>query len=109
MTETVEREAPELPLHMRRAGFDPVPEMAAMRDEEGVRRVETAFGMPAFLVARHADVKAVLADHARFSNEFRRDVEMPGAPKLSDEERARMRAGNLLGVDPLNRQDELKA
>jgi cytochrome P450 len=99
MTETL-REAPELPLHMRRNGFDPVPDMAAMRDEEGVRRVETAFGMPAFLVARHADVKAVLADHARFSNEFRRDIEVPGAPKLSDEERARMRAGNLLGVDP---------
>jgi cytochrome P450 len=99
MTETV-HEAPELPLHMRRASFDPVPEMAAMRDDEGVRRVETAFGMPAFLVARHADVKAVLADHARFSNEFRRDVDVPGAPKLTDEERARMRAGNLLGVDP---------
>jgi cytochrome P450 len=99
MTETV-HEAPELPLHMRRASFDPVPEMAAMRDDEGVRRVETAFGMPAFLVARHADVKAVLADHARFSNEFRRDIDVPGAPKLTDEERARMRAGNLLGVDP---------
>ena len=49
MTETVEREAPELPLHMRRDGFDPVPEMAALRDDEGVRQVETAFGVPAFL------------------------------------------------------------
>src|SRR4051794_20404528 len=95
---TTERTAPELPLHMRRDGFDPVPDMVAMRDDEGVRQVETAFGMPAFLVARHADVRAVLADHARFSNEFRRDV--PGAPELTDEERDRMRAGNLLGVDP---------
>jgi cytochrome P450 len=100
MTETVEREAPQLPLHMRRDGFDPVPEMAAMRDDEGVRRVETAFGMPAFLVSRYADVRAVLADHTRFSNEFRRDVDVPGAPELTDEERERMRAGNLLGVDP---------
>src|SRR3954451_11388367 len=103
MTETLQdeaREAPTLPLHMRRDGFDPVPDMAAMRDDEGVREVDTAFGMPAFLVARHADVKAVLADHARFSNEFRRDIDVPGAPKLTDEERARMRAGNLLGVDP---------
>src|SRR5690349_2006165 len=98
MTETVDRVAPELPLYMRRDGFDPVSDMAALRDDEGVRRVETAFGMPAFLVARYPDVRAVLADHARFSNEFRRDV--PGAPELSDEERARMRAGNLLGVDP---------
>jgi cytochrome P450 len=100
MTETIEQEAPELPLHMRRDGFDPVPAMAAMRDDEGVRRVDTAFGMPAFLVARHADVRAVLADHTRFSNEFRRAVEVPGAPELSEEERAQMRAGNLLGVDP---------
>jgi cytochrome P450 len=100
MTETVEREAPELPLHMRRDGFDPVPAMAALRDDEGVRQVETAFGMPAFLIARHADVRAVLADHARFSNEFRRDADVPGAPELTDEEREQMRAGNLLGVDP---------
>ena len=100
MTETIEQEAPELPLHMRRDGFDPVPAMAAMRDDEGVRRVDTAFGMPAFLVARHADVRAVLADHTRFSNEFRRGVDVPGAPELTEEERARMRAGNLLGVDP---------
>ena len=40
MTETLQeetREAPEMPLHMRRDGFDPVPEMAALRDDEGVR------------------------------------------------------------------------
>ena len=74
--------------------------MAALRDDEGVRQVETAFGMPAFLVARHADVKAVLADSARFSNDSRRAFDAPGAPKLSAEERDRMRAGNLLGVDP---------
>ena len=103
MTETLQdetREAPTLPLHMRRDGFDPVPDMAAMRDDEGVREVDTAFGMPAFLVARHADVKAVLADSARFSNESRRAFDAPGAPEFSDEEREQMRAGNLLGVDP---------
>jgi cytochrome P450 len=107
VTETLQEETreapempPEMPLHMRREGFDPVPEMAALRDDEGVRQVETAFGMPAFLVARHADVKAVLADSARFSNDSRRAFDAPGAPKLSAEERDRMRAGNLLGVDP---------
>jgi len=107
VTETLQEEAreapempPEMPLHMRRDGFDPVPEMAALRDDEGVRQVETAFGMPAFVVARHADVKAVLADSARFSNDSRRAFDAPGAPKLSAEERDRMRAGNLLGVDP---------
>jgi cytochrome P450 len=103
MTETLQdetRETPTLPLHMRRDGFEPVPDMAAMRDDEGVREGDTAFGMPAFLVARHADVKAVLADSARFSNESRRAFDAPGAPEFSDEEREQMRAGNLLGVDP---------
>jgi cytochrome P450 len=100
MTETVEREAPELPLHMRRDGFDPVPEMAALREEEGIRCVTTSFGSPAYLVSRHADVKTVLADSTRFSNESRRAFDAPGAPKLSEEDRERMRAGNLLGVDP---------
>jgi cytochrome P450 len=99
MTDTV-REAPELPLHMRRDGFDPVPDMAALRDDEGVRLITTSFGGPAYLVTRHADVKEVLADSARFSNEFRRSFEAEGAPPISDEERARMRAGNLLGFDP---------
>src|SRR5689334_12357791 len=101
MTETL-REAPEIPLHMRRNGFDPVPEMAALRDDEGVRLVTTAFGpeVPAYLVSRHADVKAVLADSVRFSNGVRRRDNIPGAPKLTDEERERMLAGNLLALDP---------
>jgi cytochrome P450 len=99
MTQTVP-EAPELPLHMRRDGFDPVPEMAALRDEEGVRRFETSFGSLAYLVTRHDEVKQVLADSARFSNADRRAFEAPGAPQVSEEERARMRAGNLLGFDP---------
>jgi cytochrome P450 len=99
MTQTV-REPQRLPLHMRRDGFDPVPEMAALRDEEGVRLVTTSFGFPAYLVTRHADVKEVLADTARFSNAGRPAFDVPGAPPVSDEERERMRAGNLLGFDP---------
>jgi cytochrome P450 len=99
MTRTV-REAPELPLHMRRDGFDPVSEMGALRDDEGVRPVTTAFGASAFLVARHADVKEVLADSARFSVAGLRAFQDPDAPPISDAELARTRAGNLLGFDP---------
>jgi cytochrome P450 len=99
MTRTVPR-APELPLHMRRDGFDPVPEMAALRDEEGVRLVTTSFGDSAYLVTRHGEVKEVLADSVRFSNAGRRAFDAPGAPPVSEEERARIRAGNLLGFDP---------
>ena len=66
---------------MRRDGFDPVPEMAALRDDEGVRQVDDGVRDAAFLVARHADVKAVLADSARFSNDGRRAFDVPGAPR----------------------------
>jgi cytochrome P450 len=99
MTQTVQ-EPRELPLHMRREGFDPVPEMAALREGEGVTLVTSSFGMPAYLVTRHADVKEVLADSTRFSNSGRRVFDAPGAPEMSEEERERMRAGNLLGFDP---------
>ena len=99
MTETL-REAPEIPLHMRRVGFDPVPEMAELRDGEGVRRVESPLGPPAYLVSRYAEVREVLADSVRFSTGGRRPFQDPNAPPISDEELARMRAGNLLAFDP---------
>jgi cytochrome P450 len=91
-------EAPELPLQMRRDGFDPVPELARVRDDEGVVRVMTPFGTPAYLVCRHADVREVLSDPSRFSNAW-----TPFGPQggdLTAEELAEMRQGNLIGYDP---------
>ena len=97
MTETAA--PPEIPLPMRRDGFDPVPELAQLREDERVRRVTTAFGEEAYLVARYADVREVLADSARFSNVPRR-FDVPDGPRFSDEEREQMLAGNLLAADP---------
>ena len=97
MTETAA--PPEIPLPMRRDGFDPVPELAQLREQERVRRITTAFGVEAYLVTRHADVREVLADSATFSNVPRR-LDTPDAPQLTDEERERMLAGNLLAFDP---------
>ncbi|MEV0823111.1 cytochrome P450 [Nonomuraea rubra] len=87
----------ESPLHMRRDGLDPVGELALARDGEGVVRVETPFGLPAYLVLRHEDVRAVLADPARFSSAL---TPMPGAAALDAGERERLRAGQLIGFDP---------
>ena len=56
------------PVQMRRDAFDPVPELAEIRDSVGVQTVVNAFGLPAYLVTRHDDVKAMLSDHERFSN-----------------------------------------
>ncbi|WP_433293984.1 cytochrome P450 [Pseudonocardia sp. CA-142604] len=102
MTETaaVTREQ-ELPIHMRRDAFDPAPELAELRDGPGIGRIRTPFGLEGWMVTRFADVREVLSDSERFSNfrvsELRRP---PGFEDVSEEELARMRAGNLLVFDP---------
>jgi len=92
------------PVHMRRDAFDPTPELAEIRRNEGVRSVVNAFGMQVYLVTRHDDVKAMLSDHERFSNTRPPGFVMPGAPEVSDEEVSSARAGNLLGLDPPEHQ-----
>ena len=93
-------ESSTFPIYMRRDGFDPVPELAAMRDEERIGRISTPFVIDAWLVTRHADVRAVLGDAERFKIAKRGIGELPGAPKMTEEELAVMRAGNLLTTDP---------
>ena len=92
------------PVHMRRDAFDPVPELLHIRESVGVRTVGNAFGMQVHLVTRHEDVKAVLADHERFSNARPPGFVVPGAPPVTDDEQVRSRAGNLLGLDPPEHQ-----
>ncbi|MEV4890604.1 hypothetical protein AB0K48_14540 [Nonomuraea sp. NPDC055795] len=89
--------APKLPLHMRRNGFNPVEELARVRDGEGVVRVETPFGSPAYLVCRHEDVRQILSDPARFSNTL---TPFPGSEQMNADELAQMEAGQLIGFDP---------
>lgn len=94
-------QAPALPpLHMRRTDFDPIAELGEIRDSAGVRTVTNAFGMQVYLVTRHDDVKAVLADPEHFSNERPPGFLLPGAPVVSAEEQQAAQSGNLLGLDP---------
>ncbi|MBB6345626.1 cytochrome P450 [Nonomuraea muscovyensis] len=95
MSETV-----TLPLHMRRAEFDPAPELGRLREEEGVRRVMTTLGQPAWLVTRHADVRMVLGDAERFPLARQGLARLPGAPEFTEEQLAQLQAGNLLAHDP---------
>ncbi|GAA4079727.1 cytochrome P450 [Nonomuraea soli] len=88
---------PELPLHMQREGFGPVGELARVRDGEGMLRLDSPFGKPVYVVCRHEDVRQVLADPARFSSAR---TSFPGVDKLDPDERARLRAGQLIGFDP---------
>jgi cytochrome P450 len=79
------------PVYMRRNAFDPAPEMAGIREAVGVQKVITRLGNPGYLVTRHGDIKAGLADAQRFSNR--------GLREPSDEER-----GDLLSLDPPDHQ-----
>jgi cytochrome P450 len=89
-----------MPLHMRREQFDPVEDLGRLRDDGSVIKVDTGLGISGYLVTRYDDVRAVLSDPARFSNADQRSFELAGGPPLSPEERAQMRAGQLLAYDP---------
>jgi cytochrome P450 len=90
-----------LPLHMRRVGFDPDPELAALRDHEGVRRMPSLLGYDnVWVVTRYADAREVLGDSGRFSNVQRGDLQTPATADLTDEELEELRKGNLLLFDP---------
>ena len=98
-------QAPALPpVHMRRNGFDPVPELGDIRAGVGIKSVVNAFGMQVYLVTRHDDVKAMLSDHAHFANSRPPGFVIPGATAMPEEEQASARAGNLLGLDPPEHQ-----
>ena len=61
---------PFMPLLRR--GFDPVPDLAERRIEQPVGKLEFPFGISAWLLTRHADVKQVLGDVSGYSNDFAR-------------------------------------
>jgi cytochrome P450 len=90
-------QVPEVPLELRRSGFDPVEELARARDEEGVIKVMTPFGQSAYLVLRREDVREVLSDASRFSNAL---TPFAAAGDMSEQEQEQMRAGFLLTFDP---------
>ncbi|WP_261574589.1 cytochrome P450 [Frankia gtarii] len=93
-------EVSEIPLHMRRAQFDPIDELGEVRDNAGVCPVVTPFGVSAHLVSRYDDVREVLSDSARFSTADRHALTPPDAAGLTEQEYARARVGNLLTYDP---------
>lgn len=89
----------ELPVYMRRDGFDPAPELGVLRSGERVGRARSPFGMDVWVLTHHDDVRAALADSARFSNATPiRGI--PGMPKMDEATIRRTRAGNPLLVDP---------
>lgn len=62
-----------LNVHLRRKGPEPAPELLAMRDNEKPVPARMPWGPSGWLVTRHADVRAVLADAATFGNDATAD------------------------------------
>ncbi|WP_327091660.1 cytochrome P450 [Nonomuraea sp. NBC_01738] len=61
----------EFPLvQFMREGFDPVAELARIRTEQPVFPMRIPGDQTVYLVTRYDDVRAVLGDHERFSNDF---------------------------------------
>lgn len=91
-------------LQIRRDGLDPTPELQEVRASTGIQTMPNVFGAPVHLVTRYRDVKAVLADHERFSNTQPAGFVMPGAPPPAADEPADPADGNLLALDPPEHQ-----
>ncbi|MBP2472578.1 cytochrome P450 [Crossiella equi] len=96
--------AVQIPLHMRRQGLGPHQELVDLRADGRLGQV--TFALPqgellAWVVTRYEDVRTVLGDHKRFSNNFLGDPdEQPLPPGVTREEMAAMRKGQLLNLDP---------
>ncbi|HVV19077.1 MAG TPA: cytochrome P450 [Pseudonocardiaceae bacterium] len=55
---------------LKRDGLDPVPELAAIREQEPITRLKLPFGMKAWLVTGYDEAKAILGKATGFSNDF---------------------------------------
>ncbi|GAB3885076.1 cytochrome P450 [Kibdelosporangium lantanae] len=85
-----------MPVHVQRDKFDPVPELARLRREAPVTRIAMPWGTEGWLVTRYEDVRAVLGDATRFSNDPRSRPDSVPAPLIG----GAGRNGNLLQYDP---------
>src|SRR4051812_27170200 len=55
---------------LKRDGLDPVAELGRSREQEPVRRLPVPFGIRAWLITGHDEVRAVLGSVDGFSNDF---------------------------------------
>ncbi|NMO88629.1 cytochrome P450 [Actinomycetospora sp. TBRC 11914] len=87
------------PITTSRDGFGPAPDVVAVREGEGVVRVPTPFGPPAWLLTRHADVRRMLGDTDGFANGWT-PADLGQGEHRDPRQLSGERAGNLLALDP---------
>lgn len=83
----------DITMPLKRDGLDPLPEMAAVRADEPVKKLATMFGKGIWLVSGYDEARAALADGASYSNDIGQFVSQEGR---SDEEQI----GGLGMTDP---------
>jgi cytochrome P450 len=83
---------------LRRSGFGPAPDLAELREREGLIRVPTPFGPPAWLLTRYADVRSMLSDAESFANGWT-PADLGGEAR-DPRQLTGDRSGNLLALDP---------
>ncbi len=84
---------------MARNGFDPTPELGAMRDE-GVRKVDFGGGFEGWVVTRFEDIRTVFSDPATFSNALAAKAQLAAFDEATAEQIAETQVGSLLSLDP---------
>jgi cytochrome P450 len=67
-----------LTLPFQRDGLDPVPEIAALRDQDPVAELATLFGRKIWLVSGYDEAREALADGASYSNDLGQFVSQEG-------------------------------
>jgi cytochrome P450 len=87
-----------IPPYLMRDGVDPAASLGEIRESAAVQETFTAFGTPAYLVTRYADIRSALADHERFSN--RRTNTFGGLSVEQSGVDAHDPPGALLATDP---------
>jgi cytochrome P450 len=90
-------QTPVMPVHVQRDRFDPVPELARLRREQPISRITMPWGTEGWLATRYEDVRTVLGDAVRFSND---PVNRPAGMPLPPPGGGGARNGFLLQYDP---------
>jgi cytochrome P450 len=101
MSATLRSPASSSPRHLpthRSCPFDPADEYRFLREEEPVSRLAFPDGNVGWLLTRHEDVRAVLADDRFSSDRLRASSPLRSFPLRRDE--PALRAGLLLSMDP---------
>ena len=96
---TAAHDEPVRRIDTRRTGFGPAPAATALRENDGLARVPTPFGPPAWLLTRHADVRRMLGDAESFRNGWT-PADLPGEHARDPRQITGDRSGNLLSLDP---------